>query len=208
MHFWWQEKQYRSLVESVLHQINTCVTPASHAPIPIDVRYQHYAAALKLVIDVLPDIPDIREKFDHIFTRSIIETIEVPQITPSNIDAMHEAVETLFNRPSHRLAIYGSLAPGKTNHHVVADVRGEWHSGTVFGQLSQTGWGSDIGFPALTWIPGTDPIEVQVLESAELPDHWQRLDEFEGEQYKRICIPVERKDHPLEIANIYVGVDS
>ena len=42
MHFWWQEKQYRTLIESVLHQINTSVTPASHAPMPIDVRYQHY----------------------------------------------------------------------------------------------------------------------------------------------------------------------
>ena len=43
--------------------------------------------------------------------------------------------ETLYDA-SHRLAVYGSLAPGQTNHHVVADIPGTWTGGTVEGLLS------------------------------------------------------------------------
>ena len=53
-----------------------------------------------------------------------------------------------------RLAVYGSLAPGKSNHHMLARYAGTWSRGRVRGDLVNAGWGAAGGFPAL--IPRDD----------------------------------------------------
>jgi hypothetical protein len=50
------------------------------------------------------------------------------------------------------------------------------------------GWGATMGFPALVLDPDGPVVEVQVLESAELPQQWGRLDEFEGVGYRRVVV--------------------
>jgi hypothetical protein len=43
-----------------------------------------------------------------------------------------------------------------------------------------------------------------MLVSPELPEHWKRLDEFEGADYARILVPVEDGGGTLiAVANIY-----
>lgn len=103
----------------------------------------------------------------------------------------------------HSLAVYGSLAPGKENHHQLADLRGEWRHGHVTGRLVEKGWGADMGYLAL--IPDADGtrIDVQIFHSPDLPDHWARLDEFEGDGYRREAISVITANGPVE-AWIYV----
>ncbi|MDN5819934.1 MAG: gamma-glutamylcyclotransferase [Brachybacterium sp.] len=93
---------------------------------------------------------------------------------------------------SRRLATYGTLAPGRSNHHHLADLRGQWTCGYVWGHLSQDGWGQTHGrgYPAFVPDPDGDQVEVHVLDSADLPAHWARLDDFEGEGYARIPIIV------------------
>lgn len=109
--------------------------------------------------------------------------------------------------PSHRLAVYGTLAPGEVNHHEVEDLVGTWHPGFVRGVFTPQGWGTTYGFPALRWDPDGPPVPVQVLVSPDLPDHWQRLDEFEGPGYRRILVPVEDEaGRLLTVANLYEGV--
>ena len=46
-------------------------------------------------------------------------------------------------------------------------------------------------------------IEVHLFESAELPDHWPRLDAFEGTGYRRVVTQVRTADGELD-AWIYV----
>ncbi|GMM83898.1 hypothetical protein [Pseudoalteromonas sp. MTN2-4] len=48
-----------------------------------------------------------------------------------------------------RLFVYGTLAPGKPNEHILQEVEGEWLPATVKGELHQTGWGAELGFPAI-----------------------------------------------------------
>ena len=102
-----------------------------------------------------------------------------------------------------RLASYGTLAPGRANHHHVRGIRGRWFTGTVRGRLIEEGWGATMGFPALVLDPTGPEVEVQVLESAELPEHWERLDEFEGSGYQRVAALVMTADEPVH-ASIYV----
>ena len=49
---------------------------------------------------------------------------------------------------------------------------------------------SPQGYPGLIWRPGAARNGVDVLESAELPRHWKKLDAFEGADYRRIVVPV------------------
>lgn len=58
-----------------------------------------------------------------------------------------EQLEALFNT-GHTLAVYGSLAPGRSNHHIVAPLGGEWTEGKVEGNLIPAGWGAALGYPA------------------------------------------------------------
>jgi hypothetical protein len=48
-------------------------------------------------------------------------------------------------RTSHTLAVYGTLAPGQPNHHVVAPLGGEWTDGLIEGDLLPEGWGATRG---------------------------------------------------------------
>lgn len=105
---------------------------------------------------------------------------------------------------AHRLAIYGSLAPGQSNHAVVSGIPGEWLDGLhVRGRRFELGWGDDMGYPGFTWIPGGDPVAIHLLKSEQLPRHWSRLDAFEGPQYQRILVPVFLDQAFLTLANIY-----
>lgn len=102
-----------------------------------------------------------------------------------------------------RLATYGTLAPGRPNHHQLAGLRGRWLTGTVRGRLVAEGWGADLGYPALILDPEGDPVEVHLFQSEDLPDHWQRLDAFEGDGYRRVAARVETAEGVLD-AWIYV----
>lgn len=102
-----------------------------------------------------------------------------------------------------RLAAYGTLGPGKPNHHELADLGGRWLTGTVRGRLIEEGWGAAMGYPGIVLDADADAVTVDLLESDALPDHWDRLDDFEGEGYRRVTVSVDTDEGPLE-ASIYV----
>ena len=102
-----------------------------------------------------------------------------------------------------RLATYGTLAPGRTNHGQLADLEGRWRKGIVRGRLVQDGWGAELGYPGIILDPLGDAVQVDLFESNELPDHWRRLDAFEGDGYLRTITEVQTNDEVLE-AFIYV----
>lgn len=119
------------------------------------------------------------------------------------IESLESALERRF-RPSESLAAYGSLAPGKINHHVVAALDGIWRDGWVHGDLHPEGWGAEHGFPGLRWRPDGPRVAVRVLTSSDLPVAWSRLDAFEGPDYVRILVPVDDQEgRLLTVANLY-----
>lgn len=118
-------------------------------------------------------------------------------------DASEERVDGLYGGPSQRLAVYGTLAPGEVNHHELESVRGTWRTGWVEGHLHAEGWGATDGFPAMVWEPGAPRVPVRVLESAQLAQHWDRLDAFEGAEYLRVLVPVHGLATAAVVANLY-----
>ncbi len=98
--------------------------------------------------------------------------------------------DALLGYPSRRLAAYGSLRPGERNHHLVSGIPGRWSEGVVRGTLYESGWGAALGHPALVWDEEAPEVPVRILAADSLPEHWDRLDAFEGEAYLRILVPV------------------
>ena len=105
--------------------------------------------------------------------------------------------------PEVRLATYGTLAPGRPNHGQLDELPGRWLVGHVRGELVEAGWGATLGYPGLILDPHGPPIEVHVFESVALPDHWNRLDAFEGPGYRRVAVDISTDDGLLP-ASIYV----
>ena len=102
-----------------------------------------------------------------------------------------------------RLATYGTLRPGERNHEQVSSLCGQWFPGSVRGRLLDAGWGADHGFPGLVLDDAHGEVPVDVLESPDLAAHWDRLDEFEGDEYRRVPVLVATRHGQIE-AFIYV----
>lgn len=114
-------------------------------------------------------------------------------------------IESLLDHPERRLAAYGSLLPGEDNHHHVAMMVGRWIEGEVEGTLVDRGWAARQGYPGYMPRPGGGRVPVKVFESLALPGAWERLDAFEGSNYRRILSPVETSPGPV-VCNIYAWI--
>ena len=103
----------------------------------------------------------------------------------------------------HGLATYGTLGPGRPNHHQLSGLRGTWSVGWVRGRLFDEGWRARQGFPGLVLDPDGEPVAVDVFASGDLPHHWPRLDAFEGFGRRRVTTGVSTPEGVLQ-ACIYV----
>jgi gamma-glutamylcyclotransferase (GGCT)/AIG2-like uncharacterized protein YtfP len=107
-------------------------------------------------------------------------------------------------RVTHPLFVYGTLAPGMPNEHVLADVPGHWESAIATGTLLEHGWAASLGFPALRLDAGGTEVEGFLFTSGALDELWERLDEFEGEEYERVVTEVRLADGRTVPAFTYV----
>lgn len=102
------------------------------------------------------------------------------------------------------LFVYGTLAPGRSNAHVLEGIAGTWQEASVQGFLMQQGWGAELGYPGLVLDSDGDNIEGFLFSSEQLDSHWQMIDDFEGSEYQRVSTTIKTKQQ-LEI-NAYVYV--
>ncbi|MEO6550519.1 MAG: gamma-glutamylcyclotransferase [Ferruginibacter sp.] len=108
-------------------------------------------------------------------------------------------------QPEKVLIIYGTLAPGKPNHHLVEHIKGKWQHGIVRGKLMKEGWGTIIGYDGFvhTSLEEQEEIPAFILSSDELIANWPTLDEFEGDGYQRILAMFELNNGEIGVGYIY-----
>jgi gamma-glutamylcyclotransferase (GGCT)/AIG2-like uncharacterized protein YtfP len=102
-----------------------------------------------------------------------------------------------------RLFVYGTLAPGRPNEHVLDAIGGSWSIAVVTGNLRNEGWGAELGYPGIDLNENGEEIEGALFTSNNLAGHWQALDEFEGEAYMRVLTKVKCEDGSMVVAHIY-----
>ena len=107
-------------------------------------------------------------------------------------------INLVFNNPSTRLAVYGTLAPNEPNESILKVMKGDWIDGKVKGHIYKV---EDL--PNFKWDTSADEIRVKLFCSNELPENLARIDRFEGSNYKRILIPAKLEDNSFTVANIY-----
>lgn len=98
--------------------------------------------------------------------------------------------ETLF--------VYGTLMPNCPNAYVLENIVGKFIPATVKGKLIDAGWSASMGYPGIKLDEGEDIIHGFLFYSNNLIDNWDYLDEFEGLEFERCKVKVERFDE-LEV---------
>lgn len=102
------------------------------------------------------------------------------------------------------LFVYGSLAPGRSHHHLVADLPGTWCPAWVRGHLYPQGRGPTRGWPALYPDANAAPVPGFLLATPALRTRWAVLDRFEGRAYRRQLCPVTLTNDRTVMAQVYV----
>jgi gamma-glutamylcyclotransferase (GGCT)/AIG2-like uncharacterized protein YtfP len=121
---------------------------------------------------------------------------------PLMVDLLEGTVDALFSASRHLIA-YGSLMPGGLNHGLLAELRGEWRQGWIAGELLDRGWSAAMSYPALRWCPEGGEVPAWAFISDDLPDHWGRLDDFEGLEYQRIWALFWDHEGRTLVGNVY-----
>jgi len=102
----------------------------------------------------------------------------------------------------NKLFVYGTLAPGKPNQHILSDIEGSWEGASVKGSLRESGWGAEVGYPGIL-LDGSDCLVAGLIfTSNELEKHWKILDDFEGSEYRRVV--ASAKIESGELVEVYV----
>ncbi|MGB3752096.1 MAG: gamma-glutamylcyclotransferase family protein [Arcobacteraceae bacterium] len=105
-------------------------------------------------------------------------------------------IETLF--------VYGTLMPNCPNGYVLENIHGKFIPGTVRGYLRDAGWSASMGYPGIHLDENGDTIHGFLFSSSNLINHWDYLDEFEGEEFQRESVTIERYDEIDVDTYIYV----
>ena len=108
---------------------------------------------------------------------------------------MNQATESMA-RPN-ALFVYGTLAPGQVNAHVLALLSEAWTEAQISGSLHDAGWGAAHGCRGARLVDNdidkitanshaTSVVKGVLLKSNDLADFWQKLDDFEGIDYQAV----------------------
>lgn len=92
------------------------------------------------------------------------------------------------------LFVYGTLMPHCPNAHVLENIQGKFMPATVRGELIAAGWSASMGYPGIKLDAQGDVVHGFLFYSHNLEDAWESLDTFEGEEFVRTEVSVERYD--------------
>ena len=84
-------------------------------------------------------------------------------ISSVTADVIEDVFDVLFEKPSRRLAVYGSLAPGGANASQLAGLDGQWRDGKVEGVVEETS-----GLQEFRWIYTAPVVTVNVFWSSDV----------------------------------------
>ena len=105
---------------------------------------------------------------------------------------------------TEKLFVYGTSGPGRPNEHILKAIGGVWKNATLRGKLRQEGWGAEMGYPGIDLDENGEEVKGFLFISKNLSNHWEMLDNFEGEGYERAITQATLEDGSIVDTYIYV----
>ena len=105
---------------------------------------------------------------------------------------------------TEKLFVYGTLGPNRPNEHILKNIGGTWEDATVNGKLTDEGWGAEMGYPGIILDKNEEEIKGFIFTSSNLSNHWNMLDDFEGEGYERVITKAKLEDKTIVDTYIYI----
>src|SRR3990172_8794843 len=121
------------------------------------------------------------------------------KVSGAVIPVLLKLLELIFDKPDHKLVVYGTLAPGAPNESILKNIDGVWQDCQIKGEIK-----IHNGLKHFKWNINADEIDTKMFISKSLPEKLPSIDKFEGSKYHRILISVKVEDRWV-IANIYEG---
>ena len=101
------------------------------------------------------------------------------------------------------LLVYGTLAPGESNHYMMKDIPGVWKTAYFKGIVLKKDWGKWNGYPGIILDSEADEIKGHVFTSKDLKKHCNSVDEFKVRDYSRVKTSAKLEDGSEINAFIY-----
>lgn len=105
--------------------------------------------------------------------------------------------------PKNFLFVYGSLAPGHPNAHLLAPLKGTWKRGSVKGFLHEKSVQDGYQYYGVELDRHGDNVQGQLFSSPGLEAFWSELDAFEGADFRRVVTEVTLSNGRAVDAFIY-----
>lgn len=103
----------------------------------------------------------------------------------------------------HTLFVYGTLAPNEENHYLLENIAGDWQPATLRGWTRDTQWEQYSGYPGIRPSTKNSTVKGHLLCADSLSEHWERLDEFEGDAYARVIVKAHINNEQIVEAHAY-----
>ena len=101
------------------------------------------------------------------------------------------------------LFVYGTLQKGKQHSNILEKIDGSWKKAFVKGYLINISSGTDYGYPAIKLDEDGLKIYGLIFHSKDLEKKLVEIDEFEGENYKRIVSKINLENGSKVDAYLY-----
>tara|TARA_B100000963_G_scaffold357876_1_gene381090 strand:- start:1658 stop:1984 length:327 start_codon:yes stop_codon:yes gene_type:complete len=98
------------------------------------------------------------------------------------------------------LFVYGTLKPGGEANHYFDQIQGSWFDAYCFGNWVDD---IDIGYPIISLNKNGEKIEGKLFYSNQLKNIIKKIDEYEGEEYKRVIAKIHLFNGSLVKAFVY-----
>ena len=106
------------------------------------------------------------------------------------------------------LFVYGTLMPNCPNGYILENISGKFVPATVRGELIGAGWSASMGYPGIKLNSEADTVHGYLFYSHNLENNLEYLDAFEGDEFVRTEVCVERYDELDVDTFIYVLKDT
>ncbi len=112
---------------------------------------------------------------------------------------LSEIIETLLSNPNDKLLLYGTLRSGKSNATILDSYRNNSKNVSIWGFIEIE---NELPYYTFSISSSQNEIQAELICSKELHNKFDKIDEFEGSNYRRIKVPF-KNGNEVEIGNVY-----